>query len=134
MEVGTLDSLIERLQQLAGASEPPISPPPLPPTPDRGNNDPMENRVTRLETHMEYVRKDLDSIVGSLARMNEKVDGLATQLDVAGLRSDLTTFRWQWVAAAVGAVAIIVGGIIGGLAWIQPAPSAPAPLVITVPK
>lgn len=85
----------------------------------------LMERVTRLETHMEYVKKDLDSIEGKLDTLLQRTAELPT-------KGDLTTFRWQWVATAVGAIALIVGGIIGGLGWIKPdAPAAaPQPIII----
>lgn len=72
-----------------------------------GTSDGMEARVTRLETHMEYVRRDLDEIKSLLRVLPE----LAT-------KRDLETWRWQWLATGIGIVAITVGGITGGLALI----------------
>jgi hypothetical protein len=87
----------------------------------------MENRVSKLETHMEYVRRDLDDIRSDLKTVIATINTLPT-------RADLNTFRWQWVATAVAIIALTVGGIIGGLSWIAPDPAAPAPVVVTVPK
>lgn len=98
-----------------------------------GTSDGMDERVTRLETHFEYVRRDLDEIKadlkGTLARLNEMPT-----------KADLWQWKWQWTALALAAVAIVIGGIIGGLSWIQPAPApagtapTPAPIVIQVPQ
>lgn len=72
----------------------------------------MDQRVTRLETHFEYVRKDLDEIRTSL----KKLDDLPTKRDLAG----------YWIASitvGLAILAITVGGIVGGLAWLdRPAP------------
>ena len=104
----------------------------LPPTPPRpplsgggggGTYDPMNERVTKLETHMEYVRRDLDSIGGKLDVLLDRTNNLPT-------KGDLTTFRWQWIATAVAAIALIVGGIIGGLGWIKPDAEPAKPTVI----
>lgn len=71
----------------------------------------MESRVTKLETHMEYVRRDLDSILLTQDKILEKLGALPT-------RSDLNTWRWQWIAAGLAIIALTVGGITGGLALI----------------
>jgi hypothetical protein len=80
---------------------------------------------------MEHVRGDMAEIKGLLKEIAGTIGALPT-------RSDLREWKWQWSAIAVGAIAIIVGGIIGGLSWIKPdAPTqaaAPAPIVITVPS
>lgn len=94
---------------------------------DDGTLPPMESRVTRLETHMEYVRRDLDGISGKLDKLIERTAELPT-------KADLWAWKWQWSAIGLAIVAIVIGGIIGGLAWIQPNPSAPTPIVVTVPK
>ncbi len=72
-----------------------------------GTSDGMEERVARLETHFEYVRKDLDEIKTSL----KKLDSLPT-------KQDLDSWRWQWLATGIAILALTVGGITGGLALI----------------
>ena len=91
-----------------------------------GTSGGMKERVARLETHMEYVRRDLEELRAGQAAIIDRLDALPTKVD-------LNTFRWQWIATAVGAIAVIVGGIIGGLSWIKPDPSPPAPVVIQLP-
>ena len=87
----------------------------------------MTDRVTRLETHFEYVRRDLDSIKVGVDELRSGFKNLPT-------KGDLTVWRWQWTAVSVAAVAVIIGGIIGGLDWIKPDPLPLAPIVIqTVP-
>lgn len=89
----------------------------------------MEERVSRLETHFEYVRRDLDEIRDGQAKILDSLSALPT-------KGELSSFRWQWVATAVGAIALIVGGIIGGLSWIKPddKPAQVQPVVIAVPQ
>ena len=41
-----------------------------------GNSDGMDSRVTKLETHMEYVRSDLSDIKASLAAVAVSLDSL----------------------------------------------------------
>lgn len=94
-----------------------------------GTYDGMETRVTKLETHFEYIRRDLDEMKAGQAKVIEKLNELPT-------RNDLWQWKVQWVVIVVAAVAIIVGGIIGGLSWLKPdpAPAAqPTPIVITPP-
>lgn len=98
-----------------------------------GTSGGMEERVTRLEVQMENVQRDLGEIKADLRSTLDIVRSLPT-------RSDLNTFRWQWVATSVAAIALIVGGIIGGLSWLQPSPapvtaaSVPPPVIIQVPQ
>lgn len=72
-----------------------------------GTLPPVEERVTRLETHFEYVRRDLDEIKDLL----KVLPSLAT-------KRDLDTWRWQWLATGLAIIALTVGGITGGLALI----------------
>ena len=99
-----------------------------------GDSGDTESRVTRLETHMEYVRRDLDEIRSDLKTVVQKVDHLPT-------KGDLETWRGQWLIIGVGIVALVVGGVVGGLALINhyaangPSPmlSTPTPIVIQTP-
>ncbi|WP_036505088.1 hypothetical protein [Novosphingobium sp. AP12] len=98
-----------------------------------GISDGMDGRVSKLEAHMEHVREDMRDIKQVLGDVATKLDRL-TELPT---KSDLSSWKLQWTALAFAAVAIIIGGIIGGLAWIQPTPersSPPQPIVITLPK
>lgn len=76
-----------------------------------GTSGGMEERVTRLETHFEYVRRDLDDIRGTQSKILDIVIAQPT-------RSDLNTWRWQWIATGIAIVALTIGGITGGLALI----------------
>lgn len=91
-----------------------------------GTYGPMEGRVTKLETHMEYMQRDMSEIKGDLKTLVQSVQELPT-------KKDLWAWKWQWTALAFAMIAIVIGGIIGGLAWIQPEPSAPVPIVIQQP-
>lgn len=93
-----------------------------------GTYDGMEGRVSSLETHMTYIRKDLDGI----SRQLEVLATLPT-------KRDLESWRIEWLAVGVGIVALVVGGVVGGLALINhyaaagPVSPAPAPIVLMVP-
>ncbi|MXN63606.1 hypothetical protein GR183_01710 [Stappia sp. GBMRC 2046] len=69
-------------------------------------------RISRLETHFEYIRKDLDDIKSDQREVLQRVRDLPS-------KGDLWAWKLQWTAIAVAAIAIIVGGIIGGLSWIK---------------
>jgi hypothetical protein len=93
----------------------------------------VEQRVTRLETHFEYIRDDLDEIKAeqrTFARQVEaKLDAINALLN--DIRVELakrpTTGQFWGMIGIVGAivlatVAIIITGIIGGLGWLQTVP------------
>lgn len=92
--------------------------------------DPMETRVTRLEVNMDHVCNDMTEMKADLKTLVSALTTLPT-------KDDLWAWKWQWTALMFAAVAIIIGGIIGGLSWIKldapVAPVASAPIVITVP-
>lgn len=68
----------------------------------------MNERITRLETHFEYIQKDLWEIKTELKRLND----LPT-------KNDLNNWRWQWIITAIAIITLTVGGIVGGLALIN---------------
>jgi hypothetical protein len=74
----------------------------------------MEERVTRLETHMEYVRRDLDEIRGTLGR----VEGTLAELPK---KRGLEAWRWQWVGVAIAVIALtttVITGSLGLITWL----------------
>jgi len=89
--------------------------------------------VTRLEAHFEYIRDDLDEIKAEqrtfATRFEAKLDAINALLN--DIRVELTkrpTTAQFWgtigavAAIALATIAIIVTGIVGGLAWLQTAP------------
>lgn len=91
-----------------------------------GTSGGMESRVTALETHMEYVRRDMDALRVGQDEILNAVRELPT-------RRDLAAWKLQWTGLAFAAVAIVIGGIIGGLAWIKPDAAPPTPIVVQMP-
>lgn len=99
-----------------------------------GHGPSMNDRVTRLETQFEYVRRDLDDIKADLKTAVASLSVLPTKQD---LMNNLL------VATGIGlaVLAIVVGGIIGGLAWVAPddkapqmvAPAPPPAVIVQVP-
>lgn len=97
-----------------------------------GTSGIMDGRVSRLEAHMEHVREDMREIKQSLSAISGKLERLGEM----PTKGDLSSWKLQWTALAFAVVAIVIGGIIGGLAWIQSAPEKPSPaqpIVISVP-
>lgn len=84
----------------------------------------MSDRITRLETHFEYIQRDLADIKVGMAKLND----LPT-------KADLSAWKWQWVITAIAIITLTVGGITGGLALINRAADskAPTPIVIQLP-
>ena len=87
-----------------------------------GDDGGAGERLVRLEIHFQYIRTDLDEIKAAL-----KV------LPSMPTRADLWSWKIQWTAICVASIAIIVGGIIGGLAWIKPDQTPPVIQVISAP-
>jgi hypothetical protein len=89
-----------------------------------GTLDGMESRVSALETHMVYVRKDLDEIKASL----RVLPTLAT-------KADITYWTIQWTALLVAVFAVLVSSIIGGLGWLETRAAGVSPPAVasTVP-
>jgi hypothetical protein len=107
-----------------------------------------EIQVTKLETHMEYVRRDLEEIKASNRRILEKLDIISrsiagakaeTEQSIAAStvrvmdaqtivtqnlsllpnRRDLYIYALIAIAISLAIIAIVVGGLIGGLSWIK---------------
>ena len=101
------------------------------------HNPSMEARVTRLETHMEYVRESLSeikagqnhaetallSLVSAAEKLSHNVEmgelRHAKQLEKLPTKNDLWAWKVQWVGIMLVIFALIVGSIIGGLDWIK---------------
>ena len=93
----------------------------------------LHGRVSAVETHMEYVRRDLDDIKAGLKDIKVVLTHLPT-------KRELDADRLQWTAIGIGAIALIVTGIIGGLGWLEtrgtryiPPSPASQPIVIQMP-
>ena len=97
----------------------------------------MEARVTRLETHFEYVRKDLDEIKGSLATMSARLSHMPT---ISNL--------WTMIGTVIAISLTLTGIIFTTVMWRQDqfiaisdrasqaqqqAPSPPPNIIINVP-
>jgi outer membrane murein-binding lipoprotein Lpp len=86
----------------------------------------MDARVSQLETHMDYMRESVSDIRASqrdatkaISELASKLSELATKVETLPTKDDLWSWKVQWLAIALAAVAFIVGGIFGGLDWIK---------------
>jgi hypothetical protein len=79
----------------------------------------MDARVTRLETHMEYVRSDLSELKAGQKETTKALSSLASSLEKLPTKNDLWAWKLTWLTIALVGFATIVGGIIGGLDWIK---------------
>jgi hypothetical protein len=68
---------------------------------------------------MEYVRSDLKDIKDALKANSSVLAQVAGDLKDLPTKKDLWDWKIQWTIISLGAVALIVGGIIGGLDWIK---------------
>jgi hypothetical protein len=108
----------------------------------------MEIRVAKLETHMEYMRRDLDEIKAGNRSVLEKLDTINAALitsraeiatttydvtqrfsDAQSLimhsltdlpkKRDLHIYALIALAISLTVMAIVIGGIFGGLSWLK---------------
>lgn len=86
----------------------------------------MEERASVLENEGKHIRKDLDEIRSALGQIASKLSELPT-------KRDLSSWTWQFVAVGAGVIAIVIGGIIGGLSWIQAEPGKQAIYLLSAP-
>jgi hypothetical protein len=105
--------------------------------PDNGGSDgggDLSPRVAKLEAHMDHLQSDVREIKSILG-------GLASQFHHLPTKQDLSNNVMTMVLIGLTVLLLGVGGIIGGLAWIEPKPapqmapsSAPAPLIFQIPS
>lgn len=77
-------------------------------------------RIVRLETHFQYIERDLSELKQGQKEIADKLSSLAVTLSGLPTKGDLNAWKLQWMGICVAAIALIVGGIIGGLVWIKP--------------
>ncbi len=68
---------------------------------------------------MEYVRSDLKDIKEVLAANSQALSRVSNEIAKLPTKKDLWEWKAQWTVMSLAAVALIVGGIIGGLDWIK---------------
>jgi hypothetical protein len=100
-----------------GDAEASVADTPSPTETDRPMNE--SDRITRLETHFEYVRRDLDDLKAGQANITQQLATLINSQKDLPTKGDLWAWKVQWLAIGVTLLALIIGGIIGGLDWIK---------------
>mgnify|MGYP006973659723 CR=1 FL=1 len=76
-------------------------------------------RLTKLETHFEYIRRDLDELKDGQTAVMNKLGEIQNQQAGLPTKSDLRQWTLQWIAVCIMAVTLVVGGIVGGLSWLK---------------
>ncbi len=102
-----------------------------------GTGDSMDARVTRLETHMEYVRADLSEIkagqkstgsaiavlTATADKLSSKIDGselkLSSQMRDLPTKADLKNYNLQLMAIGIAILILVVTGIAGGFILVK---------------
>ena len=85
----------------------------------------LENQVTQIQNALGEIRSDLKTLVGNVAHLPTKQDLFQNSATV--------------VIIGLTVLAITIGGIAGGLSWLQPKTAGPAvnpspqPIVIQLP-
>ena len=77
-----------------------------------GGDGPLEGRVSRLEAYAETARDDLREIRGDLKAIIAKLGTFPT-------KTELDTWKWQWLLGSVALFAVVIGSIIAGLSWLD---------------
>lgn len=75
----------------------------------------MNERLTRLETEFEHVRKDLDEIKADQKETNQTLREVKDSLGALPTKSDLSNWKLQWVAIGITAIILVVSLTFGGL-------------------
>lgn len=98
------------------------------PTDGDGTGEPpaMTDRITRLEVHVEHVQADVTEIKTDLKSVLGKITDLPT-------RANLHNYTLTGIALGLAVMAIVIGGIIGGITYIVTKQGAPQVTVVTVP-
>ena len=95
----------------SGFRKGPSGQPPLQPPGGGGTCDGMEARIASLETHLEYVRRDVGEIKADLAAL--KKDASETRLGVATLGERVAHLPGKgFIVGAVIASLTIIGGFV----------------------
>jgi len=104
----------------------------LPPGGGDGGSWPLDARVAKLEAHAEHMQGDLIEIKGLLGALGGQLQHLPS-------KQDMLVNIAAMVAIGLAVIGLTVGGIIGGLSWIQdrgPPPAnapSPAPMIFQLP-
>lgn len=89
--------------------------------------NPVEERISRLEANVEHIQRDVTEIKGDIRRLDAKIDGLNARLDakidavkdsVAALALTMEKSIASAKMWAVGLYVALVAGLATGFMWI----------------
>lgn len=73
----------------------------------------MEGRIGTLEALAGQSRQDMIEIRQDYKAIMARLASMPT-------RTDLDTWKWQWLLASLALYALVLGTILGGLSWLDP--------------
>lgn len=92
-----------------------------------------EERLAQLEVHGLYSRRDITEIKQAVSNLSAQMSNQSDQMREIPTRADWRSFRAWEIGISVAVAAAVVAAIIGGLSWIKPESSPPAPIIIQAP-
>lgn len=79
---------------------------------DGGDGGSLDGRISKLEVYVEVSRDDLREIRADMKAVIGRLGNMPT-------KSDLDTWKWQWLAASVAIFALAITSILAGLSWLS---------------
>lgn len=92
----------------------------------------METEIALLKQRADQTDKRLESMDGKLDGLVKSIGDLSVAVAKLPTKETLASWTQQMAIGALAVAALIVGGIIGGLAWVKPDAPPSAPTVINV--
>lgn len=72
----------------------------------------MDGRVSKVEAYVETVRDEL-------SRLRDGQDRILDKLNLLPTRTELNTWKWQWLAASIAIFAVVVTILFHGLNFLK---------------
>lgn len=102
-----------------------------------GPHDPgMDERIIKLEEWAKHSDQRMGRMEGKLDRIGDVLGRVETSIAGMATKRDLATYTFAGLGLGLALMALIIGGIIGGLSYIKPdspTPVPPPPVTITAP-
>lgn len=87
----------------------------------------MNERVARLEVNLEHVRQDIGEIKTDLKTAVVRLGELPT-------KRDMHTYSLTGIALGLAVIAIVIGGIVGGISFIAARQGTPQIMFVPSPQ